>query len=95
MATSSRLRRRWRAPDGTNAYHVLDPRTRRPAVTDLVAVTVHAADAWTAEVLAKAALIAGSSSARALLERAGVGGVLVHESGSHEIVGPLEPEVEQ
>ena len=41
-------------------------------------MTVVAADAWWAEVLAKAALVAGAAAGAALLAAEGVDGVLVH-----------------
>ncbi len=93
IATSSRLRRRWIGPDGEAHHHVLDPRTGRPAVTDLVAVIVHASHTWVADVLAKAALIAGRERAMEMLTATEVGAVLVDEAGFHDVVGPLEPEV--
>lgn len=58
VATSSRLQRRWQTTSG-EAHHLIDPRTGRPARTDVVAVTVVAAEAWWAEALAKALFLAG------------------------------------
>lgn len=60
VATTSRLRRRWRTLAG-EAHHLIDPATGRPADTDTVAVTVVADHAWRAEVLAKALFLAGPS----------------------------------
>jgi thiamine biosynthesis lipoprotein len=60
-ATSSVLRRRW----GDGLHHLIDPRTGRPAVSGLVEVSVVAASAVDAEIVAKAALIAGSELAPA------------------------------
>ena len=40
VATSSVSIRRWLAPDGRAVHHLLDPRTREPARTGLLAVTV-------------------------------------------------------
>lgn len=57
VATSGRLGRRWTRPDGTAAHHLIDPRSGRPATTDVVAVTAVAARAWTAEVAATAAFL--------------------------------------
>ncbi|MCP5029556.1 MAG: FAD:protein FMN transferase [Actinomycetia bacterium] len=61
VATSSRLRRRWTTPSGATRHHLLDPQTRLPSTTELVAVTAAAGEAWWAEVLAKSALLAGPS----------------------------------
>ncbi len=76
VATSTRLRRRWRRGD-VMLHHLLDPATGAPADSGLSTVTVIAGDAWWAEVLAKAAFVAGPETGRALLEAAGVEGLLV------------------
>jgi len=60
-ATSSVLRRRWAG----GLHHLIDPRTGLPAASDLVEVSVVAATAVDAEVVAKAALIAGRELAPA------------------------------
>ena len=54
-ATSSVRRRRWAG----DMHHVIDPRTGRPSESGLVEVSVVAATALDAEVVAKTALIAG------------------------------------
>jgi thiamine biosynthesis lipoprotein len=59
-ATSGTAGRSWRG-----GHHLIDPRTGAPAVTDAVAVSVVAGTALHAEVLAKAAVIAGAGAARA------------------------------
>jgi thiamine biosynthesis lipoprotein len=61
VATSSRLIRRWRTSAG-EAHHLIDPRTGRPADTDVVAVTVVAGEAWWAEAWTKALFLRGPSS---------------------------------
>jgi thiamine biosynthesis lipoprotein len=61
LATSSTLRRRWRRGHGPAAevvHHVVDPATGRPTTGRVVAVTVLAPEAWLAEVLATALLVA-------------------------------------
>lgn len=58
VATSSRLRRRWRTASGP-VHHLLDPATGRPAAGDTVAVSVVADRAWRAEALATALFLAG------------------------------------
>jgi thiamine biosynthesis lipoprotein len=65
VATSSITKRRW-LQDGIHRHHLIDPRTRLPAQTDLLSVTVVAPHATTAEVFAKALLIAGSADAARL-----------------------------
>jgi thiamine biosynthesis lipoprotein len=60
VATSTTLRRHWLV-DGERRHHLIDPQTGLPSDTDLTTTTVVAGQAWTAEVLAKAVLLAGSA----------------------------------
>jgi thiamine biosynthesis lipoprotein len=62
-ATSSVAYRRW----GEGLHHLIDPRTGLPLAADLEHVSVVAADAFTAEVVAKTALMMGSAAAPAYL----------------------------
>jgi thiamine biosynthesis lipoprotein len=87
IATSGLNVRIWRREDGTFAHHLLDPATGRPAWTGLVGVTALGVSTLEAETLSKTALLAGPARARALL--AARGGLLVHDSGRVELVGPL------
>ncbi|MGA2514144.1 MAG: FAD:protein FMN transferase [Candidatus Limnocylindrales bacterium] len=81
VATSATSVHRWTV-SGIATHHLIDPRTGRPAQTDVVQATVVAGSALRAEALAKAAVIAGSVEGFALLERARVrGAVLVTSSG--------------
>jgi len=75
LATSSTEERRWRTERG-ELHHLIDPRTRLPARTDLVRVTVHAPTCEAAEVAAKAALILGSDEGAAFLVRHRLTGLL-------------------
>ncbi len=81
VATSTRLRRRWRRGD-VMLHHLLDPATGAPADSGLATVTVIAGDAWWAEVLAKAAFVAGPDAGVRLLEQSGVEGLLVADDGT-------------
>lgn len=65
-ATSGTGRRRWDA-DGEGLHHLIDPRTGRPATTDLKEVSVVAETATAAEVCAKTALLLGSADAHLYL----------------------------
>jgi len=76
VATSGTSVHRWTHAEGP-AHHLIDPRTWRPATTDVVQATVVAASAREAEVLAKTAVIAGADRAFTLLDRPGVLGVLI------------------
>jgi thiamine biosynthesis lipoprotein len=81
VCTSSTRSRRW-LRHGEEAHHVVDPRTRRCAGTDLASVTVFAGAGWIAEVHATAALLAGSAGALAHLEANGLAGVATLASGN-------------
>ncbi len=76
VATSGTSIHRWKVGNGVS-HHLIDPRTGRPAKTDVVQATVIAESALRAEALAKAAVIAGSVEGFALLERARVRGAVL------------------
>ncbi len=81
VATSSRTRRTWGRPGG-RVHHLIDPATGRSAASGLASVTVVAAQAWQAEVLAKAAFVAGRREGLAILEASGTEGLLVDDAGA-------------
>jgi thiamine biosynthesis lipoprotein len=88
VATSGLNVNIWRDRDGGFAHHLLDPSSGRPAWTGLLAATaVSPSGALEAETLSKMALLLGPDRARAVL--AEHGGVIVHDSGRAELVGPL------
>jgi FAD:protein FMN transferase len=58
-ATSGTTKRMW----GPGLHHLIDPRTARPAVTDLQEVSVLAKTATDAEIFAKVALLLGRETA--------------------------------
>lgn len=68
VATSSVMRRRWQQGERAR-HHLIDPRTRLPAETDWLSVTVIAPHAAEAEVMAKVLLIAGSGEAARIAGR--------------------------
>jgi thiamine biosynthesis lipoprotein len=81
VATSGTSVHRWHH-DGGSRHHLIDPRTRRPALTDVVQATVVAESALVAESLAKAVVISGSQDGLDLAERAGaLAEVLLLETG--------------
>jgi thiamine biosynthesis lipoprotein len=86
LATSSTLRRRWATADGP-AHHTIDPRTGRPAETDLVSATVVAARCAEAEVAATAAIVLGAEDGAAFLGARGLHGLLVRRDGPPVTVG--------
>ena len=89
VATSGTNRRRWRR--GTQElHHLIDPRTRVPADSDVVQATVVAPTAERADVMAKVALILGSDAATRELERRALSAVLVLRDGAIRTVGTVE-----
>jgi FAD:protein FMN transferase len=84
-ATSGIGARSWRAPDGSPAHHLLDPRSGCPAFTGVVQATALAPTATEAEARSKAALLSGPEQAPAWLPH---GGVFVLEDSSARVVLP-------
>lgn len=80
VATSTTLRRRWEI-GGTMRHHLIDPQTGLPSDSDLTFVTVVAADAASAEVLAKTVLLAGSAHAFDILGGTGVEAIATDSEG--------------
>ena len=87
VATSGLDVRVWQSADGRFAHHLLDPATGEPAWTGLVGATALGSTAVEAETLAKAALLSGPDRARDVL--ADNGGLVVHEDGEIELLGPV------
>lgn len=63
VATSSTSKRCW-----VEGHHIIDPRTRRPAISDLERVTVISSQAWFAESMATAAVVAGRERAARMFD---------------------------
>jgi thiamine biosynthesis lipoprotein len=81
VATSGRDYRRW-TRDGVEQHHIIDPRTGRPAQTDVLSATIVAPDGPSAEMAAKVALILGSRAGMAWLDaRPTLAGLLVLADG--------------
>jgi len=87
VATSGLNVRVWRGGDGRYAHHLLDPASGEPAWTGLVGVTALGDTAVEAETFSKAALLSGPERGREVLSERG--GLLVHDGGRVEPVGPL------
>jgi thiamine biosynthesis lipoprotein len=90
VATSSCAKRAWHI-DGQPAHHLIDPSTGEPAATGCTAVTAVAGTAWRAEVLAKAALVAGPDDGLAFLEDRGVPALLFDAHGDRIATRALAP----
>ena len=87
VATSGLNVRIWRDANGRFSHHLLDPATGEPAWTGLIGATALADTAVEAETLAKAALLSGPEGGHTVLAERG--GLLVHDDGRVETVGPL------
>jgi thiamine biosynthesis lipoprotein len=80
VATSTTLRRRWRT-GGEIRHHLIDPQTGLPSASDVALATIIAAEAWMAEVVAKAVLLAGATHPFDLIDGTGVEGLIVDGKG--------------
>ncbi len=93
VATSSRLRRTW-SLGGQRAHHLIDPHTGRSTTDSPRVVTVVAARAWVAEVLAKTLHVRWRSSAHGqlgeLLDRRGAAALVIDDSGAPHRLGGME-----
>jgi FAD:protein FMN transferase len=68
-------------------HHLIDPTTGHPAASGLAGVTVVTGRGWQAEVLAKAAFLAGPVAGGELLEDHHAAGLLVSDDGTATEVG--------
>jgi FAD:protein FMN transferase len=87
VATSGLNVRIWRDEEGRYSHHLLDPASGAPAWTGLIGATALGDTAVEAETFAKAALLSGPEGGRDVLAERG--GLLVHDNGRIETVGPL------
>lgn len=89
LATSGRDRRHWRR-NGEALHHIIDPATGSPAPSDLLRLTVVAADAVEAEAWAKALYIAGEEEAVREADMRGLPCALVTADGRTRLAGGLQ-----
>lgn len=87
LATSGTSVHRWVHGDRV-AHHLIDPRTGRPARTDVIQATVLARTAREAEAFAKTAVILGSDAALAALGGPGVAGAILLTDRDELIMTP-------
>lgn len=93
LATSGTDYRRWQQGSVT-VHHLIDPRTGQAAATDLLTVSVLAAEAAVAEAWAKAALISGAQAGRTLLEAQQHPAALVDQQQQLTVTPALQPFVQ-
>jgi thiamine biosynthesis lipoprotein len=89
VATSSPLRRAWHAGRRA-AHHLIDPRTGQPASTSILQATVVAAEAWRAEVAAKAAFLADLPDALPQATRLGTEALIIDQDGGLHLTAGLQ-----
>jgi thiamine biosynthesis lipoprotein len=80
VATSTTLRRRWHV-DGELRHHLIDPSTESPSATPTSLAAVVTGQAWVAEVLAKAVLLARGRSTPDVLAGTGAEALTVDAGG--------------
>ena len=68
-------------------HHLIDPRTQRPAASDVHSASVVGPSARLCEIHAKVALILGSEAGARHLEALGLEGLLVRQDGSVRTIG--------
>ena len=92
VCTSTVLARRWAAPGGGRVeHHLRHPGTGSALSTGLWSVTVVAAAAMQAEVLTKAAFVAGIDGAAGVIGGHGATGALVTDGGGLVPLAGLDP----
>lgn len=94
LATSGIDYRRWQQGP-TTRHHLIDPRTGAPATTDLLTVSILAADVTVAEAWAKAALIVGAEAGGALLHERQMAAALVDQQRRLTLTPALQPFVQR
>lgn len=82
VASTWRTKRAWLDGDGIPRHHLIDPRTGASAASRLAGVTVVAGRGWQAEVLAKAAFLAGRAGADSLLGGHGAAALVIADDGT-------------
>jgi FAD:protein FMN transferase len=75
-------------------HHLIDPRTGQPSETDLVGAVVTGVNAWLSEVVAKSAILLGSTAGLALLIRSELDGWLLHSDGAVTATTAVEKDLE-
>ncbi|MFM7686414.1 MAG: FAD:protein FMN transferase [Actinomycetota bacterium] len=80
-ATSGTSQRHWTGDDGSQVHHIVHPTRHRSSNTDVVAATVLAADAATAEAFSTAVMMGDRRQGIELVERVGLAALLVCDDG--------------
>jgi len=94
IVSSTTQFRNWNTLSGEPSHHLIDPRTGLPSTSSISTVVVCAAEAWWAEVLAKAALLAGAVKGKQLLQDHDVTSWMIDTSGASETLTPPHGQIE-
>ncbi|WP_433943235.1 FAD:protein FMN transferase [Paenibacillus sp. SN-8-1] len=104
-ATSSRSKRRWIGPDGEQAHHIIDPRTGKSAVGDIIQCTVLGSNLSKCEVISKSMCIFGETDGLAWLNRQSLTHTMIwvdkdcrihyrgHEDQLNQLSAKLKPDI--
>ena len=82
IATSSQRKRRWMSESGTERHHLIDPATRRSAVTSIQTITVIASSATRAEILTKPGFVRPIDDYLAWIPTRGAAALLIDADGT-------------
>ncbi|MCZ7529777.1 MAG: FAD:protein FMN transferase [Acidimicrobiia bacterium] len=89
VATSTAAFRTWNV-EGHPTHHLIDPVVSRPVASDLMSVTIAAADAAWAEALSTAVFVRGLEAGRELVDGVGAAACLVTTDGRLFAQSPFE-----
>ncbi len=75
---------------GTRYHHIIDPKTSKPAETDLAGVTLIGKHAGELDALATAVIVTGTEKGLKLIHEHRVDAVLIHKNGTVYVTGGLK-----
>jgi thiamine biosynthesis lipoprotein len=85
VCTSSIAVHRWRADDGRDVHHLIEPRTGEPGGRGLASVTVAGPDPAWAEVWSKTLFLEGSRGIGPRARALGLAAWWIHDEGAMEM----------
>jgi len=88
IATSGRDQRQWRRGDGSNAHHIIDPRTSAPSQSDVIRASVIAPTLVAADIAARTLVILGHQAGFAWLSQYADHAALLHLDAGQTVTSP-------
>ncbi|MEI6222750.1 MAG: FAD:protein FMN transferase [bacterium] len=82
VATSSRMKRKWKVEGGGEQHHIVDPRSGQSATSEFLAVTCVAASCVEADVYAKVLLVLGKDQGVAFAQEKGIAFLGIESDGT-------------